>query len=852
MAREREIGALLEHPNIARLYDAGVDDRGRPFIAMEYIDGRPIDAYCREHTLDVRARLKLFVQVVRAVAHAHGQLIVHRDLKPENVLVDATSQVHLLDFGIAKLLDGSGLGSDVTQEQGRALSLNYASPEQIAGRPLGVTADVYSLGVMLYELLTGHLPYHLKRNTLGAIEDAILAGDTPLPSERVKDRPLARALRGDVDAIVTKAIKLDPGERYATADALATDIERYLAGEPVRARPDLYFYRLHKFVRRNRVPVAGAVVIGLALVAGAAVALWQAGVARAQAEEAAALNAFVLSLIRQADPNVTPQTKAANVAMLAAIEQRITTEFKGRPEQVLKLRLTIGDAYRNRGESRAAQRVYQQAVEQATASLPPEDLQLLTAQVRAADYELIVSKESARRLNGAIDKLRAAGPDGADLLIDALLIRHELGEYFGVPDFTPPSSRYDTVNEALTTATQIFGIGSRQHLRVVKPYSQLIWRFENRNQANQLIENALSAADARDADVVNSQEFRDLKIMGLAYACYSGRATETLPTLWEISGEVRAAHGDVSPQLEQLLSAMGNCYLALDDPTGNWIPGAAFDVAAQRERPPSTALMRRAEVSLVAAVDRYAFDSGVAQRFYQSTEENAAAIVDPNLRDRFLRVARMHEVCVLTRQGDPEAAEAFATPMKAELDAEFERIGRLTPEQLVFWRCLSTAQRRQGRFADAKRTAQTLIDRCTAGRLPGSARCEARGWLARAEAEVESGDYAAALQSLRERRKQPKGPGIYPDHPLVEGRALLGLGKIADSIEALRFAYGSWLASADPRSAYAAEAEYWLGRAYLAAGDPRGRWMVAEARRTLATSPMKAHHLLAEQPLPTK
>lgn len=850
MAREREISALFEHPQIARLYDAGVDDRGRPFIAMEYVDGRPIDAYCREHALDVRARLKLFVQVVRAVAHAHGQLIVHRDLKPENVLVDATSQVHLLDFGIARLLDESGIGSDVTQEQGRALSLNYASPEQIAGRRLGVTADIYSLGVMLFELLSGSLPYHLKRNTLGAIEDAILAGDAPLASERVKDRTLAKAVRGDVDAIISKAIKLEPRDRYATADAMATDIERYLVGEPVQARPDSAFYRWRKFVRRNRVPVLAAVVTSIALIVGSSLALWQARVASTHVEEAAAFNTFVLSLIKRADPDATPQTKAADVATLAAIEKRIDNEFRARPEQVLGLRLAIGDAYRNRGEAVAAQRVYQQAAAQAAVSLPPRDLQLLTAQVRAADFRLIVSKDSARRLDVAIDQLRAAGSEGSDVLIDALLIRHELGEYFGVPDFTPPSRRYDLITEALVTATQVFGIGSRQHLRVVKPYSRLIRTFEDPKQANQLIENTLIAADARDVDVVNSAEFRDLKIHGLAYACYSGHAAETLQVLWKMSGEVRAAHGDSSPQIEQLLAAMDNCYLALSDPTGNWIPGAALDVAAQRERPPSTALMQRAEASLIAAVDRYDFDDAAAERFYQSTEENAAAIIDADMRERFLRVARMHRVCVLTRHGDAAGAEAFAVSIKAELDAEFARIGRQTMQQLVFWRCLSTAQRRQGRFEDAKRTAQTSIDRCISDKLPNTTRCQARGFLARAEAEVETGDYAAALQSLKERRKQPAGPGLYPDHPLVEGRALLGLGKISDSIESLRMAYGSWLTSRDPRGAYAAEAEYWLGRAYVAAGDPRGRQMVAESRRTLATSALEAHRRLAGQPVP--
>jgi tetratricopeptide (TPR) repeat protein len=317
-----------------------------------------------------------------------------------------------------------------------------------------------------------------------------------------------------------------------------------------------------------------------------------------------------------------------------------------------------------------------------------------------------------------------------------------------------------------------------------------------------------------------------------------------------MSAEVRATHGDSSPQLERLSAAMDNCYLALDDPAGKWNSGAAFDVAARRERPPSIALMQRAEASLISAVDHFDFDNATAERFYQSTEENAAAIVDADLRKRLLRVARMHEICVLTNRGDVEAAEAFAAPIKAELDDEFARIGRLTPHQIVFWRCLSTAQRRQGRFADAKRTAQTLIDRCAADKFAAATRCEARGLLARAQAEVDAGEYDTALQSLKERRKQPSGQGHYPDPLLVEGRALLGLGQISDAFDPLREVYAYWLESRDPRGPYAAEAEYWLGRAYLAAGDPRGRWMVAEARRTLASSALQAHRLLAGQPVP--
>jgi serine/threonine-protein kinase len=190
MAREREIGALLEHPAIGRMYDAGVDERGRPYLAFEYIDGQPIDAWCESQALTLRQRLTLFLQVIKAVAYAHGRLVVHRDLKPSNVLVTLDGQAHLLDFGIAKLLqDASQTGANLTQEQGRVLTPHYASPEQIAGEPITVASDVYSLGVLLYELLTGVLPVAPRRETVAAIEEAVLQGDIVLASTRVKDMP---------------------------------------------------------------------------------------------------------------------------------------------------------------------------------------------------------------------------------------------------------------------------------------------------------------------------------------------------------------------------------------------------------------------------------------------------------------------------------------------------------------------------------------------------------------------------------------------------------------------------------------------------------------------------------------
>jgi hypothetical protein len=283
MARERDILAGLTHPHIARLYDAGVTSSGRPYLALEYVEGRPIDAYCNEQCLDVQARVGVFLQVAQAVAYAHAKLVVHRDLKPSNILVTADGQVRLLDFGIAKLLDDGNAGHTMlTELAGRPLTPDYASPEQVAGEPLSVACDVYSLGVVLYELLTGARPYKVQRGSRGALEDAILQADPNPPSVSATEPSRRKALRGDLDTIVLKALKKKPDDRYATVNAFGDDLERCLDGRPVLARPDSRVYRLKKFIARNQLITAAGTATLIAIVAGAGISAWQAQEARVQ------------------------------------------------------------------------------------------------------------------------------------------------------------------------------------------------------------------------------------------------------------------------------------------------------------------------------------------------------------------------------------------------------------------------------------------------------------------------------------------------------------------------------------------------------------------------------------------
>jgi len=279
---ETQILAALEHPGIARLYDGGTTDEGLPYFVMEYVAGANIIEYCDHHSLSIADRLRLFRRVCDAVQYAHQSFIVHRDLKPSNILVTADGEPKLLDFGIAKLLvqDLQGGPPEETLEITRLLTPQYASPEHVHGQPVTTASDVYSLGVILYELVSGCRPYRITSDRPADVERIVCDTDPPAPSVTA---PYAwrRLLRGDVDNIVLKALRKEPRDRYGTAAALAEDLRRHLEGFPVRAQPDSRAYRATKFVGRHRGSVIAVGLIVLSLAGGLALALYEARLARA-------------------------------------------------------------------------------------------------------------------------------------------------------------------------------------------------------------------------------------------------------------------------------------------------------------------------------------------------------------------------------------------------------------------------------------------------------------------------------------------------------------------------------------------------------------------------------------------
>ncbi len=310
---ERQILAQLEHPNIARLVDGGITDDGQPYFIMEYVEGQPIDAYCAEHDLSLQARVDLLVDVCDAVQYAHRRLVVHRDLKPDNILVTEEGTIKLLDFGIAKLLpeDESSTPQHTVAQR---MTPAYASPEQVQHDAVTPATDVYALGVIAYMLLSGTPPYHFEDHSPTSIAEVILHAVPTRPSTALRTLPqtgdapprpsyISRKLRGDLDAIIMKALKKEPERRYATAGVLLEDFERFRAGHPVQARDDTTWYRTRKFVARNQWAMLAACLALIALLGGSAATLWQAQQATAEAERANQTLDFFLQTFEDIDPS---------------------------------------------------------------------------------------------------------------------------------------------------------------------------------------------------------------------------------------------------------------------------------------------------------------------------------------------------------------------------------------------------------------------------------------------------------------------------------------------------------------------------------------------------------------------
>ena len=415
--QERRILASLQHPSIARLYDGGVTEDGRSYFVMEHVDGVPIDAYCKERDLAVEERLRLFIEVGEAVQQAHRSLVVHRDLKPANILVTAGGEVKLLDFGIAKLLEPD-LGSDTvpaTRTTMRVMTPEYASPEQVRGEAVTTASDIYQLGLLLYELLTGQRAQRLQDSTMVELERAICDTQPVPPSLVVPAGRLRKRLAGDLDNIVLMALRKEPERRYATAEQMVEDVRRHLASQPVRARPDTLGYRAGTFVRRHRGGVTAAAAVAVVLAGLVAFYTMRLAAerdrARLEAAKAAKVSELLTELLTASDPYQVGKGKEPTVrSLLDAGAERIQKELSAQPEVQIEMLTVIGRVYEQLGEYDKAKPLFEQA--------------LATAR-RAVGPEHVLIAQSLHNL-GALRRVMGDADAGAPLLEEALAMRRKL------------------------------------------------------------------------------------------------------------------------------------------------------------------------------------------------------------------------------------------------------------------------------------------------------------------------------------------------------------------------------------------------------------------------------------------
>jgi serine/threonine-protein kinase len=662
--REREMLAQINHPDIARLLDGGVDARGRPWFAMEHVEGTELHAWIERTHADARACLGLFQRLCRAVAHAHQRLIVHRDLKPSNVLVRADGSPCLLDFGIAKVLDVEAAGETATDH--RFLTRAYAAPEQLSGGELTTATDVFALGALLFELLTG-LRYSSLRRDDGTVTRPSIAVQRASPAST--PRIGATALRGDLDAIVSRALAAEPQRRYASAEALADDVERFLAGRPVVARPDSVLYRVGKFLRRNRLASAAMIVAALAMIAGTGVSLWQAQRAEHMAKRAERSKEYLVGLLEDANPfDDHTGRKAPPDRLLDNAITRIERDFTDAPEVQIEMRQLIQLAVARTGDPRRARVLAQRNVDAARgvygASAPEFGITLANL---GMDEEQSGDAAAAQATYAEAERLlRDAGP---------LYVRHHISSLTGLAKLANAAgNQADALRlheNVLRERQKIDGAESQDvamdlmNLAADALYAERYAEAETTAlRAHAMLVKLVGAEHARLIYVDN--------VLGLAQA-RAGHVSEGIATLSVVERRARATLKPDAPMLGSVLSSLGTAR-ALDD---DWV-GAIEALTEARRIHGANAQTQRGRTTLRLGLAQLAAHWPEALATLQASRTELA---ESGGAGGFLACAQAAYGVALARAGDAAGGERLARSARDDLragkDAGSSRLGEI-------------------------------------------------------------------------------------------------------------------------------------------------------------------------------
>ncbi|MBN8740168.1 MAG: hypothetical protein BGP24_00445 [Lysobacterales bacterium 69-70] len=757
--RERRILAQLQHAQIARLLDGGISESGQPWFVMEYVAGVPLNEWAASPRMTLSQRLDLFVELAEAVAYAHGQLVVHRDLKPGNVLVDADGRPHLLDFGVAKVLEEDEADSQ-TRTGARFLSRAYAAPEQVRGEHVGTAVDVYALGVLLFELLSGARFHDNPAARAGA------------PSDRLSNAaqatgPVApRRLRGDLGIIVARATDAEPARRYATAQALADDVRRYLRGAPILARRDSGWYRLRRYVARHRVASTALLLALLAIVAGSALALSQARRAAREAELAQAAQRFLTGVFDAAAPDAAAGARVTARELLDQGVARVDQELADQPALQAQMRQTLGTLYRQLGQFDQAAQLLEQA---RTGLRAPHDQErsIDTAIELARTYRERAQFDQALALLAEATGTDTPPPQRAAALAEQAVIHDRQGRF---------TDGLQAIRAAAAISTELGPAGAREQARDRQIEALLLSRLARYDEADTAFRDAIARTEqAYGKEHSQVGEVRNDYATLLADRQRSADAERELRRALDIRrkrfGPQHAAVGETLQILGIVLRQQGRieeCAAALDE-------ALAIQRAALGPRHPSVASTLNSLATL--AMSRQDFG-----RMVDLLSEARDIYRDNHLLDSPQGLTIQSNLGIgLTRLERFDEAEPL---LRAALARNRANVGDVHPLVMASLNGLSQLQRRRGNGAEAETLAAEGV--AIADKLLADSRDNAAMRQTLAAAQLIHGHAQAARDSYRSSAALLEKLGArkdlrYAGALLGQARAELALGASAEA-----------------------------------------------------------------------